>query len=319
MDMDLALEMQHEAERALENESQAARYRRHRRTRSAFFIEQEERGGEGKRPSEKGRRRRASQRSRSGGSLSLSPEDLPTREEGERAEGGNEEEEGEEEGEIEAAFSLPDFLSTRTHLPLDALHGELRDALKEIRGRRVDVLSVEYGAFIGLGKDLHGLDRDIQEMRTALLQMSREIQGTEGALDTSISRLYQALQDDSTRYHTIQADRRIKHARHLLQDLQVLLDAGTLDQAGSEKVMRLLESLALLGPLSDVEVDERARGALVEYIDQSLPSDPSSSSLPDHLSSIIKLLSQGDEGDEGMDQAKTWLLQYQESMSTEHS
>lgn len=30
----------------------------------------------------------------------------------------------------------------------------------------------------------------------------------------------------------------------------------TLDQAGSEKVMRLLESLALLGPLSDVEVDE---------------------------------------------------------------
>ncbi|RKP11562.1 hypothetical protein BJ684DRAFT_21858 [Piptocephalis cylindrospora] len=285
MDMDLALEMQHAVEKEVENETQVARYRRHRRTRSAFFIEQEERG------KEEGRRRRASQHSQSGGSLSLSPQDLMGR-------GDNDPSEHDDTTkEAEAAFSLSDFLSTREHLPLDALYDELKDALKEIRGRRVDVLSVEYGAFIGLGKDLHGLDGDIQEMRTALLQMSREIQGTEHALDSSISRLHQALHDETTRYHTIQAGRRVNHGKKLREHLDGILQQGALDEVRSQGVMDTLESLALLGPLSDVEEDERrckeikrGREALVE---------------------CLECLVQGEEEDEGMEKAKAWLEEHQ--------
>jgi hypothetical protein len=73
----------------------------------------------------------------------------------------------------DTAFSLHDFLSSRRHLPIDQLRQELVEMLEGVKKNRVDVISVEHAAFVGMADGLKGVDGELEDLLPTLMEVQR--------------------------------------------------------------------------------------------------------------------------------------------------
>ncbi|KAI8970293.1 oligomeric golgi complex component, COG2-domain-containing protein [Mycotypha africana] len=73
-------------------------------------------------------------------------------------------------------FDPDSYLSSRRHLGLERLKTELNSHLKSLKTELVELLNRDYQDFINLSTNLKGIDKDIEQLKSPLTDMEREVE-----------------------------------------------------------------------------------------------------------------------------------------------
>lgn len=76
----------------------------------------------------------------------------------------------------ETAFTLKEFLSSRTHLNVEVLRQELKELRDQVVKSRSALVDLEYEALVNIAEDLIGLDQNLEDLLPQLLEMTREME-----------------------------------------------------------------------------------------------------------------------------------------------